>query len=63
MNMTLTDHDKAEYARCAQAMYARGQNANGHLLSAVAAKGVVPIQQFDRAASVYRAWLVFDEPK
>ena len=28
-----------------------------------AAKGEVPIAQFDRAAEVYRLWLCFDEPK
>ena len=61
--MPLTDHEMTELSRCAKAMYARGCNAEGHLLSAVAAKKVAPLLQFDRAKEVYRAWLVFDEPK
>lgn len=61
--VTLTDHHVAEFARAAQAMYARGENALGHLLSAVSAKRTVPAEQYDRAAEAYRAWLVFDEPK
>jgi len=61
--MVLNDHERQEWSRCAKAMYSRGQNALGHLLSACAAKGIMPIEQFNRAASVYRAWLVFDEPK
>ncbi len=58
-----TLHERAEFRRAAQAMYARGQNDHGHLLSAVGAKGWVPTAQYDLAAEVYRAWLVFDEPK
>jgi hypothetical protein len=61
--MTITDHEAAEFARAAQAMYKRGQNDLGHLLSATSAVRHVPIVQYDRAASAYRAWLVFDEPK
>jgi hypothetical protein len=61
--MRITDHEAAEFARAAQAMYKRGQNHIGHLLSAVSAVREVPLHQYDRAAAAYRAWLVFDEPK
>ena len=61
--MTLTLAEKTEWSRAAKALYARGANAEGHLLSACAAKGEVPIAQFDRASEVYRLWLCFDEPK
>lgn len=60
-SMTLTAHEKAEFSRCAQAMYQRGANAQGHLLSALAAKSEVPTQHYDLAAKVYRAWLTFNE--
>jgi len=60
--ITLTAHERREFARCAQALYRRGSPL-GHTLSAVAAKGSAPIAQYDRAAEAYRAWLVFDEPK
>lgn len=55
--MELTKHERSEWARAAQALYLRGANEQAHLLSACAAVGTVPIQQFDRAAAVYRAWL------
>ena len=61
--MTLTTHARAEWSRAAKAMYARGANDLGHLLSVCAAKGAVPAYQYDRGAEVYRDWLVFDEPK
>lgn len=61
--VTLNAHEVAEFARAAKAMYARGESALGHLLSAAAAKRVMPIEQYDRAANAYRKWLVFDEPK
>jgi hypothetical protein len=62
-NMTLTTTEQLEWARCAQAMYRRGCNAEGHLMSGCSAKVSMDIEQFDRAAKVYRGWLVFDEPK
>lgn len=62
-NITLNAHEVKEFARAASAMYQRGRNDLGHLLSAVAAKRIVPIAQYDRAAEAYRAWLAFDEPK
>lgn len=61
--MTLTAHEAGEFSRAAKAMYSRGANELGHLLSAVAAKKTVPLSQYDRAAGAYRAWLVFDEPR
>lgn len=53
-----TTHEQTELSRCAVALYAAGQNAGGHLCSAVAAKSEVPSEQFDRAMAVYRAWLI-----
>lgn len=64
--ITPTDHEKLEWARCAQAMYAREENANGHKLSAAAALphgAVMYAEKYDQVAAIYRAWLVFDEPK
>ena len=58
-----TAHERAEWSRCAQAMYARGRNDIGHLLSAAAAISPLSLDQFYRAATAYRAWLVFDDPK
>ena len=62
-NMTITQHEAAEFSRAAIALYARGQNELGHLLSATAAVRTVPLAQYDRATRAYRAWLTFDEPK
>lgn len=52
--MTLTATEVLEFSRAATAMYARGENDLGHLLSAVAAAGTVAIAQYDRASSAYR---------
>lgn len=57
----VTEYERAEWSRCAKAMYARGQNGLGHMLSAAASKSVLPTYQFDMAANTYRAWLVFDK--
>ncbi len=61
--IALLPHEVAEWSRCAKALYARGMNDGAHIVSAAAALRVLPIAQYDRAASIYRAWLVFDEPK
>ena len=64
--MRLTHHEVMEWGRAAQAMYARGQNDLGRVLSATAAIGEhvdIGLGEYDRAATIYRAWLVFDEPK
>jgi hypothetical protein len=63
MTVTVTEHEATEFSKAATAMYARGENATGHLLSAVAAKRSTTIEQYDRAAKAYREWLVFNEPK
>lgn len=64
---TLTLHEFSEFTRAAIAMYARGCNPLGHLLSVVAAKrifrGPVEERQLDAARDIYRNWLMFDEPK
>jgi len=62
--ITVTEHDKAEWARCAQAMYAAGRNPAGHLLSMSAAyprNAQMDAARFDRVQAIYRAWLVFGE--
>lgn len=59
----LNAHERTQWAKCAQALYARGCNAEGHLMSAAASKPSLTVEQFDRAAHVYRVWLCFDEPK
>ena len=61
--INLTPHMVKEFVRAAHALYARGATEAGSLLSGCAAKVVLPIQQYDRASTVYRMWLVFDEPK
>lgn len=58
--MNLTNHEIMEFARCAQAMYQRGCNAQGHTLSAIAANRVVSTEEYDRASRIYRNWLVFN---
>lgn len=58
-----TEHERAEWSRAAHAMYARGRSDLGHVLSAAAAIKPLTLAQFDRAATAYRAWLVFDEPQ
>lgn len=61
--MTISAHHASEFARAAQAMYARGENALGHLLSATSACKTVPDTQFALAHSAYCAWLAFNDPK
>lgn len=60
--MLLTNTERAEWPKAAKALYARGANAQGHLLSACVAKAEVPLEQYDRAAAAYRLWLCYDEP-
>lgn len=59
----VTAYEVAEWARCAQAMYARGRNDLGHMLSGRAARRYLTAAEFDEAATVYRDWLAFDQPK
>ena len=61
--ITVLDWQRMEWARCAQAMYARGRNDLGHMLSAAATFHILPTQRYDAVSKVYRAWLCFDEPK
>lgn len=61
--MKLTDHEIREWARCGQAMYDRGRNDLGHIMTARAAVHMMSVALYDEAAAIYRAWLVFDEPK
>mgnify|MGYP001579849082 CR=1 FL=1 len=59
MMMTLTEHERSEFSRCAKAAYAHGDNAIGHVLSAAAAIGTLPLAQYDRASRAYRTWLMW----
>ena len=62
--ITPTEHEKNEWSRCATAMYANDCNPAGHLLSMSAAypKGApMAVSRFDKVASIYRAWLCFNE--
>lgn len=61
--MTLTQHERNEFARAAHALHARGAHVEGRQLSEVADRSIVNDQEYDCAAHVYRAWLVFDEPE
>lgn len=64
MTITPNDHEKAEWARMAQAAYRTGRNAIGHRYSAAAAlrhNEPLPLPRFDTLQSGYRAWLVFNE--
>lgn len=64
LTMHPTEHEKAEWSRCAQAMYKCGNNHAGHWFSAAAAlpaNAVITLALFEALQSCYRAWLVFNE--
>jgi hypothetical protein len=59
----LTDHEKAEWRRCALAMAHAGKHEVVDMFSRFTASLSLPptVQEFDHAAGIYRAWLVFNE--
>jgi hypothetical protein len=61
----ITEHDKAEWSRFAQAAYAIGRNDVGHRFSVAAACTIngqsMPVDRFDYLQGQYRAWLCFNE--
>lgn len=62
--MTPTDHEKAEWVRCALAAYKASLTDIGHKLSAAAATAPgarMPLPAFREAQDIYRNWLVFNE--
>lgn len=63
----VSQHDVNEWNRCATHFYATGRNDSGHVMSVAAATNPVGSEMtafdFDKYQAVYRAWLVFDEPK
>ncbi len=61
--ITLTTTEILEWARCAKAMYARGNNFLGHRMSSGAARKTMTAAEYDGYAHIYRQWLVFDQPK
>lgn len=60
--ITITQHDKTEWARMAQDAYRTGHNLEGHRFSAAAASLPVGAQlsaeRFDSLMTAYRAWLI-----
>ena len=64
ITITITNHEKSEWSRFAQAAYARGDNATGHRFSAAASlptNAEMTVAHFDSLQRDYRAWLVFNE--
>lgn len=62
--MTITQHERNEWARLAQAAYNAGRNDVGHRFSVAASRPSAwrpTLAEFDRLQSEYRAWLVFNE--
>lgn len=59
--MHLTDHERSEWARMAQAAYNRSRSDVGHRMSVAASRSVLTVAEFDARAAEYRRWLVFDE--
>lgn len=62
--ITVTQHEKNEWSRFAQAAYARRDNATGHRFSVAASLphgARMPVHQYDSLMRDYRAWLCFDE--
>lgn len=55
--MKIGQYTRAEFVRCARFMYEHGDSAKGHLLSAVAAKTEVSVEQFDAAHMVFCDWI------
>jgi hypothetical protein len=61
--MTPNAHEKAEWARLAQAAYSRDRNDIGHRFSGAASlrnAEAITLSLFDELQGIYRDWLVFD---
>jgi hypothetical protein len=59
--MTVSEHEKAEWARLAQAAYAANRNDLGHQYSVAASLqkgGSISISRFDWLQRGYRGWLI-----
>lgn len=62
--ITITQHEKSEWSRFAQAAYARRDNATGHRFSVAASvpHGYrMPVAHFDGLMRDYRARLCFNK--
>jgi hypothetical protein len=60
MVMTVTDHERREWSRMAQAAYAVDRNDVGHRYSVASAiLKETDVRTFDALMNGYRAWLVF----
>lgn len=59
--ITVTAHNKAEWARAAKDCYAKGASFYGHRFSAKAALpegAMLPLDVFDTLQRLYRIWLI-----
>lgn len=64
MSITVTQHEKNEWSRMAQAAYASGRNRTGHRYSAFAAlpnNAQLRTDVFDTLQHNYRNWLTVGE--
>ena len=61
--MTLTAHEVAEWNRAADALERRGAMLEASILRVYSRATYLFPRAYDEGAEVYRAWLVFDEPK
>ncbi len=61
--ITVTEHDKAEWSRMAQAAYSLNKNDVGHRYSAAASlprDTEIDVKRFDELQEAYRGWLCFN---
>lgn len=59
--MTMTDHERAEWQRCGKAHLAAGKKAAAQRLAYFSTRASLSRADYDHAATIYRAWLVFNE--
>lgn len=60
--MTLTDHERAEWRRCANALHAtKGLRTTASYIRHCAAQDKLTVQTFNAVSSVYREWLLSNQ--
>jgi hypothetical protein len=59
MNASITDIDRSEWARMAQAAYNVYRSDIGHRFSVAASRSSMDLATYDRLQTDYRAWLMF----
>lgn len=57
--MTVTQHERNEWSRFAQAAYSVYRSDIGHRFSVAATRSTMPLAEFDSLQRTYRSWLVF----